>query len=58
VKVYVRHLEGRAGRLDLGPGEVSLVRGRQVVCRVGDPVGVRVVSHDDRRNRWRFELVG
>jgi ribonuclease R len=60
VKVYV----GDAGRalggvwLSLSPGRAALVDpdGRPVVA-VGDPIDLRVIRRDDRRDRWVLEPV-
>jgi len=55
VKVYLRALEARQERqLQRSEDRTALLDGDQEVCRLGDPVDVRVVGRDGRR--WDLDL--
>jgi len=54
VKVYRDGLPAGARASD---GGALLRRGDDVVCGLGDEVGVRLEAHDPRRRRWSLRLV-
>jgi ribonuclease R len=66
-KVYVRlddppidvkiYRDGLGGGTRATDGGAILRRGDDVVCALGDAVGVKLVAHDPRRKRWTLRLV-
>jgi hypothetical protein len=56
VKVYVGHLSGQRGAIELSPSGAALRCADGSSWALGDAVKLRVLGRDEERDRWELAI--